>query len=126
MPWSHKTEVYAPVPEPRSKKDDEGNQIEQDKHQPKPEDSPAVAKWRARMVNEEAKTLYKLRAATAECVYAQARNRGLQRMPVRGHAKVRCVALLFALAHNLMRTVALVPELPGLGPAPSACAADAA
>lgn len=36
MPWSHKTEVYAPVPEPRSKKDDEGNQIEQDKHQPSP------------------------------------------------------------------------------------------
>lgn len=122
---SHKTEVYAPVPEPRSRKDDEGNEIGQDKHQPRPDDSPAVAKWRERMATDEAKTLYKLRAATAECVNAQARNRGLQRMPVRGHAKVRCVALLFALAHNLMRTVALVPELLGLGPTPSACTADA-
>ena len=105
-----KTEVYAPVPEPRAKKDDQGNEIAQDKHQPKPDDSPAWRKWRQRMATDEAKELYKLRAATAECVNAQARNRGLQRMPVRGRAKVRCVALLFALAHNLMRTVALVPE----------------
>ena len=121
-----KTEVYAPVPEPRPKKDDQGNEIAQDKHQPKPDDSPAVAKWRQRMAADEAKDLYKLRAATAECVNAQARNRGLQRMPVRGRAKVRCVALLFALAHNLMRTMALVPELLGLGRTPSACTAGAA
>jgi transposase len=121
-----KTEVYAPVPEPRAKKDDEGNDIVQDKYQPKPEDSPAVAQWRQRMAGDEAKALYKLRAATAECVNAQARNRGLQRLPVRGLAKVRCVALLFALAHNLMRTVALVPEWFGLGPTPSAGAAGAA
>ncbi|MEN9926861.1 MAG: hypothetical protein RL268_2987 [Pseudomonadota bacterium] len=121
-----KTEVYAPVPEARAKKDDEGNDVGQDKHQPKPDDSPAVAKWRQRMASDEAKELYKLRAATAECVNAQARNRGLQRMPVRGRAKVRCVALLFALAHNLMRTVALVPQLLGLGTTASACGAGAA
>ena len=121
-----KTEVYAPVPEPRAQKDEDGQDITQDKHQPKPDDSPAVAKWRVRMASDEAKALYKLRAATAECVNAQARNRGLQRLPVRGRAKVRCIALLFALAHNLMRTVALVPELLGLGPTPSACAAGAA
>jgi len=121
-----KTEVYAPVPEPRAQKDDQGKDTAQDKHQPKPDDSPAVAKWRERMASDEAKALYKLRAATAECVNAQSRNRGLQRMPVRGRAKVRCVALLFALAHNLMRTVALVPELLGLGPTASACAAGAA
>jgi hypothetical protein len=121
-----KTEVYAPVPEPRAKKDDEGNDIVQDKHQPKSDDSPAVAQWRQRMASDEAKALYKLRAATAECVNAQARNRGLQRLPVRGLAKVRCVALIFALAHNLMRTVVLVPEWFGLGPTPSAGAAGAA
>jgi hypothetical protein len=38
----------------------------------------------------------------------------LIRLPVRGLLKVRCVALLFALAHNLMRTVALAPQLLGL------------
>jgi transposase len=121
-----KTELYAPVPEPRAKKDEDGNEIAQDKHQPKADDSPAVVKWRERMASDEAKALYKLRAATAECVNAQARNRGLQRMPVRGRAKVRCIALLFALAHNLMRTVALVPELLGLGPTPSVRTASAA
>ncbi|GAB4113000.1 MAG: hypothetical protein Fur0019_19400 [Tibeticola sp.] len=115
-----KTEVYAPVPEPRAKKDEQGNEIEQDKHAPKAEDSPAVAQWRQRMATPEAKELYKLRAATAECVNAQARNRGLQRMPVRGLRKMRCVVLLFALAHNLMRTLALAPQLLGLGPTASA------
>jgi transposase len=121
-----KTEVYAPVPEARAKKDDEGKDTQQDKHQPKPQDSQAVAQWRQRMAEEESKVLYKLRAATAECVNAQARNRGLQRLPVRGLAKVRCIALLFALAHNLMRTVALVPELIGLGPSTSARTASTA
>ena len=118
-----KTEVYAPVPEARAKKDDKGNEAPQDKHEPKPDDSAAVASWRQRMASDEAKELYKRRAATAECVNAQARNRGLQRMPVRGLQKVRCVALLFALAHNLMRTLALAPQLLGLGTTPSAAGA---
>ena len=50
---SDKTEVYAPVPEPKSKKDKQGNVVQQDtvpdKHQPKPGDSDAVASWRVRM-----------------------------------------------------------------------------
>ena len=60
--------------------------------------------WRARMETEDAKEIYEQRAATAEWVNAQARERhGLQRIVVRGLAKVRCVALLVALAHNLCR-----------------------
>jgi len=55
------------------------------------------------------------RASMAECVNAQARNRGLTRLLVRGKAKVRCVVLLHALAHNLMRMVALAPQLIGIG-----------
>jgi hypothetical protein len=109
-----RTEVYAPVPEPRPEKDERGNRAEQDKHEPKPDDSAAVARWRRRMGTAQAQDIYRQRAATAECVNAQARNRGLIRLPVRGRAKVRCVALLFALAHNLMRTVALAPQLLGL------------
>ena len=122
----HKTEVYAPVPEPRAVKDSEGKLAAADKHQPKPDDSPAVAQWRQRMAGDEAQEIYKLRAATAECVNAQARNRGLQRLPVRGRTKARCVVLLFALAHNLMRTVKLVPALLGLGLTASANSAAAA
>ncbi len=118
-----KTEVYAPVPEPRAKKDEQGQAVQQDKHQPKKGDSEAVVQWRARMASEEAKDIYKQRAATAECVNALARNRGMQRMAVRGLNKVRAVVGLFVLAHNLMRMVKLAPQLLGIGTGASAAAA---
>lgn len=91
--------VYAPVPTPR----DPGR----DPYQPCPGDPEAIAQWRQRMGTEAAKTIYKERAATSECVNAIARNRGLQRLLVRGLTKARAVFLWFALAHNLMRGVAL-------------------
>jgi transposase len=74
---------------------------------PLPGDLPGVAAWRARMGTAAAKALYKLRAATAEWANAQARNRGLVRLVVRGAAKVKALALWFALAHNLARSWAL-------------------
>ena len=104
---AEKTVVYAPVPKPK----DEAI----DPHAPKPGDSEAVGTWRKRMGTEEAKMLYKDRAATAECVNALARERGLTRLRVRGKNKVRSVLLLHAWAHNLMRTFALVPKLLGFG-----------
>jgi hypothetical protein len=58
-----------------------------DRYAPKASDSPAVAAWRQRMASAEAKAIYKERAATAECVNAQARNRGLLQLPVRGQLK---------------------------------------
>jgi hypothetical protein len=109
---SETTLVYGPVPEPKDKA--------VDAHQAKPSDSNAVASWRERMGTEEAKEIYKKRAATAECVNAQSRNRGLQQFRVRGLAKVKCVMLIFALAHNLMRMAALAPELVGIGTGASA------
>jgi len=90
--------VYAPVQ--KSKKP------EVDRHQPRAEDQPAVAEWRQRMGAPEAKELYKERAATSEWVNAQARNRGLYQVPVRGVGKVLSVALWYGLAHNLMQMVA--------------------
>lgn len=108
------TEVYAPVPKPR----DENT----DAHEPKPGDSEAVAAWRVRMASDEAKAIYKNRAAVAECVNAQARNRGLRQLLVRGTEKVRCVVLLYALAHNLMRMAALAPQLLGIGTTTSSAA----
>lgn len=118
-----RTEVYAPVPEPKAKKDEQGNEVPQDQHQPKPGDSEAVAQWRQRMARPEALEIYKQRAATAECVNALARNRGLLRMPVRGLTKVRSVVGLFVLAHNLLRMAVLAPQLIGWGITPSAVAA---
>lgn len=121
-----KTEVYAPVPEPRAKKGEQGKSEPVDKHQPKPGDSQAVREWRQRMQAAEAKEIYKQRAATAELVNAQARNRGMQRMPVRGLLKARSVVGLFVLAHNLLRMAVLAPQLVGWGRSPSAVAAAAA
>ena len=91
--------VYAPVPAPRDRT--------RDPHEPCPGDAEAIAQWRQRMGTEAAKTIYKERAATSECVNALARHRGLHQFLVRGLAKIRAVLLWFALAHNLMRAVAL-------------------
>jgi len=91
--------VYTPVPESRDPK--------KDRYAPHPGDSPAVAAWRARMATTTAQEIYKERAASAECVNAQARNRGLLRLLVRGLGKVKAVALWYAVAHNLRRAVSL-------------------
>jgi hypothetical protein len=109
---SQRTVVYGPVPEPKDKT--------VDAHQAKAIDSEAVAAWRERMGTEEAKAIYKRRAASAECVNAQSRNRGLQQFLEPGLAKVKCVMLIFALAHNLMRMAVLAPDLLGLGTGTSA------
>lgn len=93
------TTVYAPV---QKSKDPT-----RDPHTPRADDAPAVAEWRKRMATPEAKTIYKERASTAECVNAQARNRGLHQFRVRGQVKVRAVMLWFVLAHNLLRAAAL-------------------
>jgi transposase len=96
---SDRTTVYAPVPKPKDPT--------RDPHAPLPTDPPAIAAWRERMGTPEAQGLYKERAATAECVNAQARNRGLRQLGVRGLAKVRVIALWYAVAHNLARAIAL-------------------
>lgn len=95
--------VYGPVAKPKD--------TARERYVPRPGDSEAVAAWRSRMGTEQAKAIYQERAATAECVNAAARNRGLQRLPVRGLKKVTSIALLFALAHNLARSWALQPAL---------------
>jgi transposase len=93
------TTVYAPVRHPRNSS--------RDPYLALPDDSQALAQWRQRMGTEAAKEIYKQRAATAECVNAIARGRGLTQFLVRGLNRVKAVALWYALAHNLMRTVTL-------------------
>ena len=70
-----------------------------------------MAERRVRMGTAEAKEIYKQRAATAACVNAQARNRGLIQLVVRGLQKVKAIALWFATAHNVARSFALQPQL---------------
>ena len=96
-----KVTLYAPVPKPR--KDDT-----RDLHAPLKGDSPAVADWRQRMGTEEAKKLYKLRAATAETVNADAKaHRGLDSFTVRGLANALGAASLFVLTYDILRLLAL-------------------
>lgn len=92
--------LYGPVRKPRD--------VKRDPHQPLPTDSPAVAAWRIRMGEAEAKEIYKERAATAECVNAKCRSLyGLQQFNVRGIDKVSSVVLLTAITHNLLRWIGL-------------------
>lgn len=93
------TTVFAPVAKPKDKS--------RDPYVPLSTDSPAIATWRQRMGTPEGKEIYKERASTVECVNALARNRGLQRLLVRGLDKARAVWLWFAIAHNLMRSLSL-------------------
>lgn len=74
--------------------------------------APAVRAWRERMATPAAQAIYRERGATAECVNALARARGLQQFRVRGLAKVRAVLLWAALAHNLMRSLTLRATVP--------------
>ena len=92
--------VYTPVRLPRHKPEEE-------RHQARYGDSPQVAVWRERMATEEAKAIYRERGATAEWANAQVRLHELCQFTVRGVAKVTTVLLLVAIAHDLLRWIAL-------------------
>jgi len=98
----HGCTVYAPLR-------DEGKQLAAGKnpYAPKRYDSEAVASWRERMGTAAAKLVYRLRCQTAEWVNAICRNRRLHQMPVRGQAKCRAVAVLHAIAHDVLQAVML-------------------
>jgi hypothetical protein len=92
--------VYAPVPK--------------GSHAPGsgPDPDPAIVAWRTRMATDDAKALYKTRAATAERINADTRtHRGLTHIPVRGLLKIQTWVLWIALAHNVLRAMAIVPSL---------------
>ena len=91
---------YAPVPTPRK--------AGVDPHVPKSGDTPEVAAWRRRMGTREAKRIYVQRGILAERTNADLRgHRGLDRLNVRGLAKVKTVVLLAALSFNLMKLVTM-------------------
>jgi transposase len=87
--------VYAPVRLPR-------NRPEAERYAPRAGDSPEVAAWRERMATEEAKAIYRERAASAEWANAHFRRRGMRQFLVRGMRKVTAVGVLAAVAHNVL------------------------
>jgi len=95
--------LFAPVPERRGTADPYAS---------KPGDSAAVQAWKQRMASAAGKLIYRERAATAETVNADLRTwRSLDRLLVRGKRKALCVLLWNALAYNILRWVALAPQL---------------
>jgi hypothetical protein len=62
----------------------------------------AIKAWRERMADEASKAVYQ-RRSRIETVNGILKGRGLGIMRVRSMAKVACVVLLQALAHNLWR-----------------------
>lgn len=95
-------DVYAPTPSSRK---EEGTQST-----PRKGDTPEVTNWRQRMETEEAKKIYRERAATAEPVNARGRAHGLVQFVVRGREKVLSVLLLAAITHNLLRWIVLTRQ----------------
>jgi transposase len=98
------TTLYMPLPKPRKST--------VDPHLPKPGDSAAVAEWRRRMGTDQAKSIYKERAATIETINGELKTqRGLDRFRVRGTSKARCVVLWAALAYNVVHVGAVLLQL---------------
>lgn len=91
--------AYAPAPEPKDPSID--------RYAPRRDDSKAVGAWRRRMGTESAKRIYVQRGTVAERTNADLRgHRGLDRLNVRGLAKVKAVVLLAALTFNALRMIA--------------------
>lgn len=68
------------------------------------DDDPAIVAWRARMDTDEAKKRYRARASLCELMNAHLRtHHGVDQFLVRGLAQVTCVALLGAIASNLLQ-----------------------
>jgi transposase len=68
-----------------------------------------IKEWRSRMASEAGQTLYKLRKLI-ERLNAHCKNHGFGFMPVRGRIKCKAVALLHALANNLLAAYRLREE----------------
>lgn len=97
--WAHQAGIRVWCPPAHSKH-------ATDPYAPRRDDAPGVADWRRRMASQPGKERYKERAK-AECPNAWARRMGLGQLRVRGKTKVRAVLLWFALAHNMLRAIAL-------------------
>ena len=72
-----------------------------DPYEPRADDTPAIADWRARMASEDGKRIYR-RRSRCELVHAKLRNLGLDHILLRGRKKVETWMRWFALAANIL------------------------
>jgi transposase len=96
-------EVYAPPP---------ANPKEQDPTKRQRKVPPQIEAWRARMETDEAKEIYKQRAASIETVNGDLKaHRGLTQFAVRGLERVNSVLMLTVLTYNMLRVFAIAPNI---------------
>ncbi len=98
--------IFRPLPEDREDITPESLRKREAK---RAKEAQPLQDWRARMKTDEAKEIYG-RRKHIERVHAHMKNRGLARLLVRGIEKVRAVALIHAIAHNLWRAYRLIAE----------------
>lgn len=65
-------------------------------------EAPPLKDWRQRMASAAGQLIYQ-RRRLIEPVNGQLKARGLERLRLRGLAKVRCEALIYAIGHNIRR-----------------------
>ena len=75
----------------------------------KAKEGPGVRAWRERMAQQENVDLYRKRFA-CERPHADVRNRGLQKLMVRGMERVRAVGLWYVTAYNFLQIQRLTPQ----------------
>ncbi|HEV2551007.1 MAG TPA: IS1182 family transposase [Stellaceae bacterium] len=90
--------VYAPVPE---EKDNISARAMANRKSQRAREPDSVKEWRARMETDAAQDVYR-RRKFIERINANLKNHGFGILPVRGLPKVKAIALLHALANNLM------------------------
>jgi transposase len=90
--------VYAPLP---AERDDVKPATLAKRARDRAREPESIKAWRARMASEAGQTVYRLRKRI-ERVNADRKNHGFGFLPVRGLFKAKAVALLHALAHNLI------------------------
>lgn len=96
-------EIYTPPPPDKPDAKPASVRKREARRRAEPE---ALQAWRARMASDEGKAIYR-RRGRIETVNAGFKNHGLRRFLLRGLDKVRCEALLHAIANNLRRGIAL-------------------
>ena len=90
--------VYAPPPPER---DDVSVKTLSKRAAARAKEPEPLQEWRRRMASPTAQSSYKVRRRI-ELVNAHMKNRGLDRLNLRGLAKAKIVALWHALAHNIL------------------------
>jgi hypothetical protein len=99
--------VYAPTPVEREDITAASLRNRKSKRAREPQ---SLKDWRSRMKSAAGQAIYRLRKLI-ERVNADRKNHGFGFLPVRGLIKAKAVALLHALAHNLMTALRLTLRL---------------